>query len=114
VEAAAHRHGELVPLADAANIRAREHERSPRMSVGDGVDAADLRALLVGGDEVFLVLGFHVRLLRVRRGDFFAEIAPTWVLYISGGGGGVYGSWSGERVNFIEEYIFATRIPEAK
>jgi hypothetical protein len=65
------------------------------LGVGDGVDAADLRALLVGGDEVFFVLGFHVCLLRVRRGDFFAWSAPTRVLYISGGGGGVYGSWSG-------------------
>ena len=37
-------------------------------------DPADLRALLVGRDEVFLILGFHGILLRVRRGDFFAGV----------------------------------------
>ena len=60
MEAAAHHTGELIPLADAKDIRTREHEGSPRLGVGDGVDTADLRALLVGGDEVFFVLGFHV------------------------------------------------------
>ena len=81
MKAAAHRHGELVPLADATGIGGGEHERASRLGVGDGVDAADLRALLVGGDEVFFVLGFHVCLLRVRRGDFLRECADKGIIH---------------------------------
>ena len=72
MEAAAHHRGELVAAADAAHIGRGQHEGFARLRVGDGVDAADLRALLVGRDEVFLILGFHGVSLRVRRGDFFA------------------------------------------
>ena len=60
MEAAARENGKFVALADAADVGARQHEGFARLRVGDGVDAADLRALLVGGDEVFLILGFHL------------------------------------------------------
>jgi hypothetical protein len=64
------------------------------LRVGDGVDAADLRALLVGGDEVFFVLGVHV-CCSVSGAGIWGGCAPAGVLYIRGGGSGVYGSWSG-------------------
>ena len=60
MKAAAGRLGEFVSFLDAADLAACQHKGFARFFVGDGVDAADLRALLVGGDEVFLILGFHV------------------------------------------------------
>ena len=97
MKATAGRLGELVSLLDAADFAARQHECFARFFVGDGVDAADLRTLLVGCDEVFLVLGFHVY-RSVSGAGIFSQSAPTWVLYISGVGVGVYGAWSGGKL----------------
>ena len=93
MKAAAGRLGELVSFLDAADLAACQHKGFARFLVGDGVDAADLRALLVGRDEVFLILGFHVY-RSVSGAGIFSRIAPTRVLYISGVGVGVYGAWS--------------------
>lgn len=81
MEAAAGRLGKLVALADAKDIRAREHEGAPRYRVGDGVDAADLRALLVGGDEVFFVLGFHVCCSVYGAGIFSRDCADKVIIH---------------------------------
>lgn len=94
MEAAAHHCGEFIALADAADIGRGQHEGLARLRVGDGIDAADLRALFVGRDEVFFVLWVH-GVLSVSGAGIFRGSAPTRVLYIRLGGCGVYGSWSG-------------------
>ena len=81
MEAAAHHGGKLIPLADATYIRTREHESSPRLGVGDGVDAADLRALLVGGDEVFFVLEIHVYCSVSGAGIFSRDCADKGIIH---------------------------------
>lgn len=60
MKAAAGHRGEFIALLDAAQVGVRHHEGFARFRVGDGVDAANLRALLVGGEDVFFVLRIHL------------------------------------------------------
>lgn len=106
MEAAAGHLGELVALADAVDIGAGEHEGFSRFRVGDGVDAADLLAALVGFEQFFFILGFHSGCSPVGGAGFgLVELAPSGVLYITSAPRGVYGAWSGENIRIIKNLL---------